>query len=75
MGQRGMESDSSRPDRRPYRNEGLLVKHFVREGDAWKFRMETWNITTAPAAPAQTNGAQEQSTVDPQVRQQLKPYL
>ena len=35
-------------------------------------RMLTWNVTPPPAAPAQTNGAQEQNTVDPEVRQQIE---
>ena len=55
--------------------KGYFSCILVREGDAWKFRMETWNITPAPAAPAQTNAAQEKSMVDPQVRQRLEALM
>ena len=34
----------------PIEMKGYWSSIFVREGDAWKFRMETWNITPAPAA-------------------------
>ena len=34
--------------------KGYWSEIFVREGDAWKVRMQIWNITPAPAAPAET---------------------
>jgi ketosteroid isomerase-like protein len=59
----------------PIEIKGYFSYVLLREGDAWKFRMETWNITPA-AAPAQTNAAptsaQEKSMVDPQVRLQIE---
>ena len=33
--------------------KGYWSEIFVREGDAWKVRMQIWNITPAPAAPAE----------------------
>jgi len=38
----------------PTQVKGNFSYILVREGDAWKFRMETWNITPAPAAVAET---------------------
>jgi ketosteroid isomerase-like protein len=38
----------------PIEMKGYFSCILVRDGDAWKFRMETFNITPAPAAPAQT---------------------
>jgi ketosteroid isomerase-like protein len=38
----------------PVEQKGYWSIILVREGDAWKTRMQTWNITPAPAAPAQT---------------------
>ena len=52
--------------------KGYFSCILVREGDAWKFRMETWNTTPAPAAPAQTNAAQEKNAVAPEVHQQIE---
>ena len=34
--------------------KGYWSEIFFREGDAWKIRMQIWNITPAPAAPAET---------------------
>jgi ketosteroid isomerase-like protein len=34
--------------------KGYWSEIYVREGDAWKVRMQIWNITPAPAAPAET---------------------
>jgi ketosteroid isomerase-like protein len=61
----------------PIEVKGYFSYILVCEGDAWKFRMETWNITPAPPPePAQANTAptssQEQNTVDPKVRQQIE---
>jgi len=50
--------------RDPVQEKGYWSAIYAREGDAWKARMLTSNITPAPAAPAQTNAAQEQKTVD-----------
>jgi hypothetical protein len=38
----------------PVEKKGYLSLILVREGDAWKTRMLTWNVTPAPAATAQT---------------------
>jgi ketosteroid isomerase-like protein len=38
----------------PIEKKGYLSSILVREGDAWKTRMLTWNVTPASAAPAQT---------------------
>ena len=38
----------------PIQLKGYHSSIAVREGDAWKKRMITWNVTPAPAAPAQT---------------------
>jgi len=38
----------------PVEAKGYWSGFFVREGDVWKIRMLTWNITPPPAAPAQT---------------------
>jgi ketosteroid isomerase-like protein len=42
----------------------------IREGDDWKIRMLTSNVTPAPAAT--TAATQETTTVDPEVRQQVE---
>jgi ketosteroid isomerase-like protein len=42
----------------------------IREGDDWKIRMLTSNVTPAPAAT--TAATQETNTVDPEVRQQVE---
>jgi ketosteroid isomerase-like protein len=42
----------------------------IREGDDWKIRMLTSNVTPAPAAT--TAATQETNTVDPEVRQQIE---
>jgi uncharacterized protein (TIGR02246 family) len=42
----------------------------IREGDDWKIRMLTSNVTPAPAAA--TAATQETTTVDPEVRQQVE---
>jgi hypothetical protein len=34
--------------------KGYWSAIYVRESDAWKKRMLTWNVTPAPAEPAQT---------------------
>jgi ketosteroid isomerase-like protein len=34
--------------------KGHWSEIYVRDGDAWKVRMQTWNITPEPAAPAET---------------------
>ena len=34
--------------------KGYWSEIYVREGVAWKVRMQMWNITPAPAAPAET---------------------
>jgi uncharacterized protein (TIGR02246 family) len=39
----------------PLQLKGYWSAIKVREGGAWKDRMLTWNITPAPAAPAETN--------------------
>jgi len=36
----------------PIQLKGYWSSVDVREGDAWKDRMQTWNITPAPTAPA-----------------------
>ena len=38
----------------PIQLKGYHSSIAVREGDAWKKQMITWNVTPAPAAPAQT---------------------
>ena len=38
----------------PIQLKGYWSSISVREGDTWKDRMLTYNITPAPAAPAQT---------------------
>jgi len=38
----------------PVEQTGYWCLILVREGDAWKTRMQIWNITPAPPAPAQT---------------------
>jgi ketosteroid isomerase-like protein len=38
----------------PISLKGYWSEIFVRETDAWKVRMQIWNITRAPAAPAET---------------------
>jgi ketosteroid isomerase-like protein len=38
----------------PIQVKGYFSYILVREGDAWKFRMETWNITPAPVTAAET---------------------
>jgi hypothetical protein len=38
----------------PIQLKGYHSSIAVREGDVWKKRMITWNITRAPAAPAKT---------------------
>ena len=38
----------------PVEQKGNFCQILVREGDSWKVRASTWNITPAPAAPAQT---------------------
>jgi len=63
----------------PVDQKGYWCLILVREGDAWKTRMQIWNVTPAPAAPAQMNAsptsAQEKNTVDPQLRQQIEPLM
>jgi ketosteroid isomerase-like protein len=34
--------------------KGYWSEIYVREGDSWKVRMQMWNITPAPAPPAET---------------------
>ena len=38
----------------PVEKKGYVCFILVREGDAWKTRMLIWNVTPAPAAPAET---------------------
>jgi ketosteroid isomerase-like protein len=38
----------------PISLKGYWSEIYVREGDAWMVRMQTWNITPPPAAPAET---------------------
>ena len=38
----------------PVEQKGNLCSILVREGDAWKTRMLIWNVTPAPATPAET---------------------
>jgi hypothetical protein len=38
----------------PFQVTGYWSALFVRDGDDWKIRMSTFNITPPPAAPAQT---------------------
>lgn len=38
----------------PIQAKGYWSAIDTREGDAWKIRMLTWNVTPAPAAPTQT---------------------
>jgi ketosteroid isomerase-like protein len=38
----------------PFQLKGYWSSIDVREGDDWKFRMLTWNITPPPTAPAET---------------------
>jgi len=45
----------------------------IREGDDWKIRMLTSNVTPAPAAT--TAATQETTTVDPEVRQQIEAVM
>ena len=49
--------------RDPVQEKGYWSAIYAREGDAWKARMLTSNITPAPAAPAQTN-AEKRYAVD-----------
>jgi ketosteroid isomerase-like protein len=39
----------------PIQRKGYWSSVDVREGDAWKDRMQTWNITPPPAAPGETS--------------------
>jgi ketosteroid isomerase-like protein len=67
----------------PLDEKGYWTCIYVRQGDVWKVRVNTWNrlkvYTPAPAAPAQTNAAptsaQEKSMVDPQVRQRIEGLM
>jgi ketosteroid isomerase-like protein len=34
----------------PIEEKGYWTEIYVREGDAWKVRMQTWNVTPAPPA-------------------------
>ena len=45
VGNRRMERDWARPERRTAPNQGLLVSDYVREGDDWKVRMAETNTT------------------------------
>src|SRR5271157_4008746 len=38
----------------PVHQKGYYSAIYSREGDTWKVRMLTWNVTPAPPAPAQT---------------------
>jgi ketosteroid isomerase-like protein len=57
----------------PMQWQGHCLDFCVREGDALKWRVNTWNAAgpPTPVAPAQTN-ASPTSAVDPQVRQQIE---
>jgi ketosteroid isomerase-like protein len=60
----------------PIEQKGYWCLILVRDGDAWKPRLQIWNIAQPPTPPAETNAsptaAQEQSKVDPEVRQQIE---
>ena len=51
----------------PIEQNGYWCVILVREGDDWKARMQIWNITPTPAAPAQTNAG-----LNPAKRQEIE---
>ena len=51
----------------PIEQNGYWCVILVREGDDWKARMQIWNITPTPAAPAQTNAG-----LNPAERQEME---
>jgi ketosteroid isomerase-like protein len=68
----------------PLRIKGRLLTVLVREGDALKIKVDTFNFAGPPTvaqqadAPPQTNSApsaEEQSKVDPQVRQKIEALM
>jgi len=62
----------------PLRIKGHLLFVLVRDGDALKIKVDTFNFT-GPPVPAETNAvptsATEKSMVDPQVRQRIEALM
>jgi ketosteroid isomerase-like protein len=63
----------------PVEQKGYWCLILVREGDAWKARLQIWNIALAPTPPAEPNASptatQEKSMVAPEVRQQIEALM
>jgi ketosteroid isomerase-like protein len=63
----------------PVEQKGYWCLILVREGDAWKARLQIWNIALAATPPAEPNASptaeQEKNMVDPEVRNQIEALM